>query len=202
MNRKGLAFILCAPSGTGKTSLIKRLSAEFTNITFSVSATTRLPRKGEEHGKDYYFLSKEDFLEKKEDGLFAEWAEVHGNYYGTFLNKCIDTLNTGRDVLFDIDVQGAAQLYLTMPCAYFVFCFPPSLEELRSRLVKRGTDDMETIMRRLRAAKGEMLQAHWFNAWIINDNLDTAYDKLRSCYLSAINNPKLYPSLSMDILNT
>ena len=112
--RSGVLLVVCAPSGTGKTTLIQRLRDEFPNFAYSISCTTRAPRGHETDGKDYHFLSVEEFLRRREAGFFAEWANVHGNYYGTPLAPVLETLKAGQDVLFDIDVQGAAQLHLSL----------------------------------------------------------------------------------------
>lgn len=138
MNRLGIALVISAPSGTGKTTLIKRLRKEFPNFGYSISCTTRAPREGEVDGKDYHFLSRERFVELRDQGHFAEWAEVHGNFYGTPLPPVREMLAKGQDILFDIDVQGAAQLRKNMPDARFLFILPPSMEELERRLHGRG----------------------------------------------------------------
>ena len=140
-SRSGVLLVICAPSGTGKTTLVQRLREEFPNFAYSISCTTRAPRGREVDGKDYHFLSVEEFLRRREAGYFAEWANVHGNYYGTPLAPVLETLKAGNDVLFDIDVQGAAQLRLTLPRGQYVFLFPPSMSELERRLRGRGTDD-------------------------------------------------------------
>ena len=183
--RSGVLLVVCAPSGTGKTTLIQRLRDEFPNFAYSISCTTRAPRGHETDGKDYHFLSVEEFLRRREAGFFAEWANVHGNYYGTPLAPVLETLKAGQDVLFDIDVQGAAQLHLSLPRGQYVFLLPPSLSELERRLRGRGTDDEASIARRLSNAASEIRQAHWFDAWIVNDNLDKAYDELRAVYLAS-----------------
>jgi len=141
MPREGIALVLSAPSGAGKTTLVKRLLAEFLHIGYSVSCTTRQPRQGEVDGKDYIFLSHEEFEQRRVQGYFAEWAEVHGNFYGTPLAPVKEKLHQGQDVLFDIDVQGAAQLKLSLSEATFAFILPPSLHELENRLRGRGLDD-------------------------------------------------------------
>lgn len=190
LKRKGIPLILCAPSGAGKSTLVKRLCQEFP-LSFSISCTTRAPREGEIDGKDYFFLSKEEFLAKKEAGEFAEWAVVHGNYYGTPMKAVQDRLAEGQDILFDIDIQGAAQLAVSLANARFAFIFPPSLEVLEKRLVGRGTDSAEVIAKRLQNAKTEMQMANWFEVWIVNDNLDLAYDSLRSFYISCTLAPSI-----------
>ena len=162
MPREGIALVLSAPSGAGKTTLVKRLLAEFPHIGYSVSCTTRQPRQGEVDGKDYIFLSHEEFEQRRVQGYFAEWAEVHGNFYGTPLAPVKEKLHQGQAVLFDIDVQGAAQLKLSLSEATFAFILPPSLHELENRLRGRGLDDEPTIARRLVNARSEILQARWY----------------------------------------
>ena len=185
MPREGIALVLSAPSGAGKTTLVKRLLAEFPHIGYSVSCTTRQPRQGEVDGRDYIFLNREEFEQRRAQGYFAEWAEVHGNFYGTPLEPVKDSLRQGQDVLFDIDVQGAAQLKLSLSEATFAFILPPSLHELENRLRGRGLDDEPTIARRLVNAHAEILQARWYDSVIVNDNLDQAYDCLRAVYITA-----------------
>lgn len=199
--RKGVAFVLCAPSGTGKTTLAKRLIARYQRFTFSVSCTTRAPRTGEIDGKDYIFLDKAEFENKRANNFFAEWAEVHGNYYGTPLDATTQILDSGRDILFDIDVQGAAQLKQTMPEAYFVFLLPPSKDELERRLRLRGTDDDASIATRLRNAEMEFREAGWFNSWIINDNQEKAFQDLCSVYRAACMSPSRRPNFLQELLS-
>lgn len=183
--RKGVALVLSAPSGAGKSTLAKRLLIEFTNLRYSVSCTTRAPRPGEIHGRDYYFISREEFLCRREGNAFVEWAEVHGNLYGTPLPEVLDALDAGRDLLFDIDVQGAGQLRLRIPDAVLAFILPPGPEELAARLARRGNDSPESISLRLKNAAAEIRQAVWYDALILNDDLDIAYDGLRSIYIGA-----------------
>ena len=172
--RLGLALVVCAPSGTGKSTLVKKLTAEFGEFEFSVSCTTRAPRHGETDGRDYHFVSHERFQEMIDAEEFAEWAEVHGNFYGTPKLPVRRHLSAGRDVLFDIDVQGAMQLRHTLPDAAFVFILPPSRAELERRLTGRGTDDAEAVARRLANARGELERARAFGHWVVNDDLDEA----------------------------
>lgn len=198
--RAGTLLIVCAPSGAGKTTLISQLRQEFPRIGFSVSCTTRPPRPGEVDGKDYHFISEEAFLARRAQGAFAEWARVHGHLYGTPLEPIREALDGGQDLLFDIDVQGAAQLRLRLPRGRFVFILPPSLAEQEARLRGRGTDDESTILRRLAAARYELEQAHWFDAWIVNDDRETAYAALRAVYLAATLAPALRPDLATSLL--
>ena len=196
--RRGLPLVICAPSGAGKSTLVGRLTAEFP-MEFSISCTTRKPRGSEQDGVDYIFLDRDTFIDRRGLGYFAEWAEVHGNFYGTPLKPVQDRLAQGQDMLFDIDVQGAAQLSLSLPEARFVFILPPSMEELERRLRGRGTDSEEAIRLRLSNARTEIMSSHWFDAIIINDDLDTAYDQLRSFYLASTLQPSLQPQLARTI---
>lgn len=191
LEREGIAFVICAPSGTGKTTLVRRLEALTDNFSFSISYTTREPREGEVHGRDYFFVSREEFLEKRDTDFFAEWAEVHGNFYGSPLGQIQELLKNGRDILFDIDVQGAAQLKDNLRNTYCVFILPPSREELLRRLRGRSTDDMATINRRINNAKMEIENACWFDAILVNDDLEKACEELRACYMAATLSPKL-----------
>ncbi|MDR0338692.1 MAG: guanylate kinase [Desulfovibrio sp.] len=198
--RSGIALVICAPSGTGKTTLTKRLLEEFPRFAFSVSCTTRPPRANEVHGRDYEFLDRDEFKRRRDADFFAEWAEVHGNYYGTPLESTRDLLSEGRDLLFDIDVQGASQLRRTVPGARLIFILPPSREELERRLRQRGTESEESLARRLSAAVRELAQAHWFNSWIINDDLDTAWQELRALYIAATLSPVRRPGFLNALL--
>lgn len=187
--RTGIALVICAPSGTGKTTLIKRLVSEFPRFAFSVSCTTRAPRPNEVEGQDYYFLSRQDFIERCNAGFFAEWAEVHGNFYGTPLEATRQLLNAGRDVLFDIDVQGAAQIRKTIPEARLIFIMPPSRKELEKRLIERKTETPESLKKRLSAARRELQQASWFDWWIVNADLDQAWEELKAAYTTTTLGP-------------
>lgn len=199
-NRTGVALVICAPSGTGKTTLIKRLVAEFPRFSFSVSCTTRDPRPNEAQGKDYDFLTKEDFIMRRDAGYFAEWATVHDNYYGTPLVATRELLAKGRDVLFDIDVQGASQLRRTIPGARLIFILPPSREELEHRLRGRQTETAESLEKRLSVAHTELIQAHWFNSWIVNNDLEDAWQQLRAAYIAATLSPTVQTGFLDDLL--
>ena len=196
----GLPFIVCAPSGTGKTTLLKRLQSEFP-LSFSVSCTTRAPRPGEVDGKDYIFLARDEFQKKRRAGWFAEWAEVHDNFYGTPLPHLRERLANGENVLFDIDVQGAAQLLLALPHARSVFIFPHSLEALAGRLRSRSTESEESLALRMVNARKEITNSCWFEAWIVNDDLERAYGELRAFYLACTLRPALRPNLARSILD-
>ncbi|WP_421902867.1 guanylate kinase [Maridesulfovibrio sp.] len=200
--KKGQVLVLCAPSGTGKSTLVKKLREEFPQIGFSISCTTRDPREGEEDGKDYFFLSVDEFNEKLEAGEFAEWAEVHGNFYGTPKKPVEKMLFKGMDILFDIDFQGCMQLMESMPDGMFVFLMPPSYGELRKRLEGRNTDTEPVINRRMMNAMKEMASAPKFEYWIVNDDLDKAYAELKAIYLAGKNRPCSNPGLLESILST
>lgn len=182
--RLGLCLVISAPSGAGKSTLVERLRAEFPHFAYSISCTTRAPRGQEKNGVDYHFLTREEFLARREAGYFAEWAEVHGNLYGTPKAPVEEHLASGRDVLFDIDVQGALQVKNVFPQGLFVFILPPSRKELERRLRGRGTDSEEAIAKRLGNALGELRQAGQFDYLIVNDDLDTAADELRAIYVA------------------
>ncbi len=200
MPRQGIALVLSAPSGAGKTTLVQRLLRAFPQLGYSVSCTTRQPRQGEVDGKDYVFISREIFEQRRAEGYFAEWAEVHGNLYGTPLTPVVESLRLGQDLLFDIDVQGAAQLKLSLGEAVFVFILPPSMTELERRLRSRGLDDEKTIERRLANARQEIPEARWYDALVVNDSLDVAYDELRSVFVAASLTPGRNPDLSEAVL--
>jgi guanylate kinase len=190
-----IVLVVSAPSGAGKTTLCSRLRAEFPAIVYSISCTTRPPRHGERDGADYYFLTPEQFEARRAAGEFLEYAQVHGAWYGTPRGPVVAALRQGRDVLMDIDVQGATQVRAYAHRApesdpihhgyVDVFIAPPSLEELRQRLVRRGTDSSNAIERRLRQAETEMARAGEFQHVIVNDDLDRAYAQLREIYLQA-----------------
>lgn len=195
MKRHGIALVISAPSGAGKTTLITRLREEFPHFGYSVSCTTREPRAGECDGKDYHFWTRARFEAQREAGYFAEWAEVHGNLYGTPLEPLRRMLEQGQDVLFDIDVQGARQLKESLREAVFIFILPPSMAELEKRLHGRGLDSEETITRRLRNACTELREAPWYDYLVVNDVVDAAYARLRAAYVAATLCPACHPEL-------
>lgn len=169
--RTGNVFIISAASGTGKTTLVSRLVKNHADIRVSVSHTTRAPRENEQHGKHYYFVSQEKFMDLVGQGAFLEHAEVFGNYYGTSVMGVEDLTRQGFDVILEIDVQGAAQIREALPHAIGIFILPPSLVILEERLRKRETDSAEVIERRLAEAKGEIEQASAFDYVVVNDDL-------------------------------
>ena len=176
----GHLYIVAAPSGAGKTTLVKLLLESDPDICLSISVTTRPPRPGEQNGREYHFVDVPDFLARIDKGEFLEWAEVHGNYYGTSKHWIAAQMESGRDVLLEIDWQGAQQVRKTFPSAIGIFILPPSLGVLQDRLSGRGTDSAETIARRLAAARDEMRHVDEFNYVIINDDLQQALENLKS----------------------
>ncbi|HRC84846.1 MAG TPA: guanylate kinase [Thermoanaerobaculia bacterium] len=185
---RGDLFILSAPSGAGKTTLIQRLLAGNLlgpeRIAFSVSYTTRRPRPGETHGLDYHFTDQETFERLVAAGELLEWAQVHGQYYGTARSEVQPRLDCGLDVLLDIDVQGARQVIAKMPEARTIFILPPSFEDLRSRLLGRGVDDPAEIDKRLSNALAEIPEFERYQYVIINDDADRAALELAAIILA------------------
>jgi guanylate kinase len=176
--RKAFIFIISAPSGAGKTTLRKAALAAFADMRYSVSFTTRPPRPGEENGRDYVFVTAPEFEAGIRGGRWAEWACVHGNYYGTSADVLAQSLTAGCDILLDIDVQGAQQICARFPESVTIFIMPPSLEVLRQRLVLRGTDRPEVIAMRIENAGHEMAQRGVYRHVVVNDDLETAIMEL------------------------
>lgn len=174
-------IVISAASGTGKTTLCKRLLDGHSRLVLSISCTTRGPRGSEKHGTEYYFLTRDHFEEQIKNGMFAEWAKVHENYYGTSKQTLEESFKNGNSVLLDIDVQGANQLFASYPDKCIrIFIMPPSLGELEKRLRGRGTDSEETIQKRMKNAKQEIEVGQTFENVIVNDDLDRAYQELKS----------------------
>lgn len=173
-------IILSAPSGGGKTTIAKALLSGRQDLGYSVSCTTREPREGEIPGKDYYFLTKAEFLEKKGQGDFAESAEVHGNLYGTLRSEVLKVLATGKHVLMDIDVQGASQFTKFFPQSVTVFILPPSADVLFERLQKRKTESPRELADRLQSALQELQSVDEYEYVVMNEDLDTAIKRIGS----------------------
>jgi guanylate kinase len=175
-----LMLIVSSPSGAGKTTLCKMLREDYPDLRFSVSHTTRKPRPNEADGREYHFVEDSAFKAMADAGAFAEWAEVHGHYYGTSLEEIERARTNASGILFDIDYQGARQIKAHLPEAVGVFILPPSLGELEQRLRGRGTEDEDTTVRRLRNAEGEIDHYTFFDYVVVNDDLERAYRDLRS----------------------
>lgn len=181
--KKGLLFVISAPAGTGKTTLVHMLQEEFSCVVRSVSYTTRKPRRSEQEGKDYHFVSEPEFLQKLHEGDFLEHAKVFDHYYGTSRSFVEAEQNLGKHVVLVIDTQGAAQLKRQCK-ATFIFISPPDLKELQSRLSKRKTETDQAIEQRLSWAEREIALASHYDYHIINDHLETAYIVLRSILIA------------------
>ena len=176
--RQGKTFIICGPSGVGKGTVVARLLASNPNLYFSVSATTRQPRNGEVDGVHYHFLSREQFQSWIAEDAFLEHAEFVGNYYGTPKKYVDAAMAQGRDVILDIEIQGAEQVHRQRPEAVRIYVAPPSWAELERRLIGRGTDDMEKVRSRLERGKQEFAAARSFDYFVINDTVDHAVTEI------------------------
>lgn len=178
--RLGKIIILVAPSGAGKSTLLKKIKDDFPMIIESISSTTRSPRIGEVDGKHYFFISKDEFLKRRDEGEFLEWAEVHSNYYGTSKKFVESQILEGISMIFDIDVQGtdAFKDHFNEK-ARAIFISPPSLDVLEQRLGKRGTDRCDVIRERIENAKGELLRKDDYDYLLVNDDLEETYLKLK-----------------------
>lgn len=180
IHKEGVIFILSAPSGAGKTTLIKKLLKLFPEITLSVSYTTRKPRSGEVDGRDYRFVGPGMFGRMRDRGAFAEWAKVHGSLYGTPRAQLERVIRRGRDVLLDIDVHGARKIKQLYREAVAIFLLPPSWEELEKRLALRGTDGTATIRKRLENARGEVGEILRYDYLVVNREIPEALETLKS----------------------
>ena len=176
--RKGLLILISGPSGTGKGTVCDLLRQKHPEISYSISATTRQPRPGEQDGVNYYFYTKEKFREMIDQGQLLEWAEVYGNFYGTPKQKVLDRLDAGEDILLEIDTQGALNVMKVMPEGLFIFLLPPSLEELAARLKGSGTDTEESLHRRLGAAVDEIKLATKYRYVVVNDKVEDAEETI------------------------
>lgn len=181
MQQEGLLIVVSGPSGAGKGTICKRLLEKNPNLGYSISATTRAPRTGEVNGVNYWFLSKEEFQKMiAEDGLL-EWAEVYGNYYGTPAQKVKDSLAEGKNILLEIDTQGAALVRKKFPEGVYIYILPPSLEELKRRIIGRGTDSAESIEHRLSCAREEMgCASEQYNYLVLNDEVELAVERVET----------------------
>jgi len=184
IKRAGLVFVVSAPSGAGKTTLVRRVMEQLPGIHFSVSYTTRSPRAGEREGEDYHFVSPSVFQEMVERDEFLEWAEVLGNRYGTALTSVKDFTSKGRDLILDIDTQGAKKVKEKLEQTVLVYILPPSPEALRERLVNRGLDSPEMIQLRLAGAYRDIEEAHWYQYLIVNERIEEAIEQLKAIIIA------------------
>jgi guanylate kinase len=182
LNDKGLIIVVSAPSGTGKSTICRRLLAACPDIKFSVSLTSRTPRPNEINGKDYHFISHEDFQRRIDEGEFVEWVENYGQFYGTSVKVINDALNHGKDLLLDIEPRGAKAIKKQFPDAVFVFVLPPSPDELLKRLKKRGHESEEAIKIRFSQSNSELKEVLWYDYTIFNEDLETAVFQMISIY--------------------
>lgn len=190
----GLVLIISAPSGTGKTTLVKEVMRRLPGLRFSVSYTTRLPRPNENEGEDYHFVSHSTFQKMVEKDEFLEWAEVLGNRYGTLRPDLKKIESEGMDLILDIDTQGAKKVMKELVQPVSIYFLPPSLKVLRERLMNRGVDSLEMIKFRLSSARKDMEEAHGYHYVLVNDNLEDAVEKLR-CIIVAERCRRLTPSI-------
>lgn len=179
MTNKGLLVVLSGPSGAGKGTVLKSLLAGGGGVRLSVSATTRAPRPGEVHGREYYFISREKFLQMAEKGEMLESAEYCGNCYGTPAAPIEKWTSEGTDVILEIEVQGGAQIKRKRPDSVGIFILPPSMEELERRLKKRGTESAEAVHKRLETARREIAQAQNYDYVVVNDSVEKAAEQIR-----------------------
>lgn len=177
-NNRGVLIVISGPSGAGKGTICKELLDKHNNIYISVSATTRSPRAGEVDGINYYFLTKESFEEKVSQNGFLEYANVHGNFYGTPKVNVEKMLEEGKDVILEIDIQGALQVKENFSEGVFIFILPPSMEELKQRIIKRGSETEESLMTRFKNAYQEINYVSKYNYAVVNDEVDTAVEKI------------------------
>ncbi|OPJ61751.1 guanylate kinase [Clostridium oryzae] len=179
MNEKGVLVVLSGPSGAGKGTICKAL-LEKEDFWLSVSATTRSPRNGEIDGKNYFFLTKDKFEEEIANNRFLEYAEVYGNYYGTPKEHVMEVIDSGRDVILEIDIQGALKVKENYPGGVFIFILPPSMEELRNRIIGRGSETPESLMIRFKSAYHEINYVSKYNYAVVNDTVENAVKKIQS----------------------
>ncbi len=191
MTRKGLTYVISAPSGAGKTSLCRELLASVPDLELSVSFTTRPMREGERDGVDYHFVDVETFRNMIDAGSFVEWAKVHDNYYGTSLPALEDASRKGRDVLLDIDCQGAAQLKKKIANGVYIFILPPDFDELKHRLEKRNSDSADVVAKRIANARSEIVEAKWYDYIVVNDNFDFALSQLKAILTASTCRPDI-----------
>ncbi len=177
---RGLLIVISGASGTGKGTVCKKILADLPQVAYSISATTRKPRPGEVDGKEYYFLSVDEFKAWIAEEKFLEYAEVYGNYYGTPFNKIEERLNRGEDIILEIDVQGALNVKKKCPEGVYIFLLPPSLKELKRRIEGRGTETPESLARRLKNAVAEIKIGLEYDYVVVNDTIDNAAEQIKA----------------------
>ncbi|SHJ55926.1 guanylate kinase [Clostridium cavendishii DSM 21758] len=184
MRNKGILMVISGPSGAGKGTICKALLEKNEDIFLSVSATTRNPRDGEVDGVNYHFLKKEDFLSRIDAGDFLEYAEVYGNYYGTPKSSVEKMLNEGKNVILEIDIQGALEVKEKFEGGVFIFILPPSMEELKQRIIKRGSETPESLMTRFKSAYQEINYVSKYNYAVVNDTVEEATEKIEAIIMA------------------
>ncbi len=184
ISNRGNLIVLSGPSGVGKGTVLKALLKKYDNICYSISATTRTPREDEKDGVDYFFMTEDKFKAWVEDDKFIEWAKVHNNYYGTPRSYVQETLASGKDVILEIDIQGAKQVKEGFKDGIFIFLAPPSLEELKNRIYNRGTEGEDDIQVRLKNAKKELKEIENYDYLVVNDIVKEAVERLKSVIIA------------------
>ena len=198
LNRKGLLLVVSGPSGAGKGTICKALLNKNDQIKLSVSATTRKPRNGEVHGVNYFFIEKEEFTKMIENGEFLEHAQIYDNFYGTPKAAIIECLEKGQDVILEIEMQGARQIKEVYPEGVFIFVLPPSLEELKSRIVGRGTETQEEIEKRFSCAFEEINQIVNYDYFIVNEDIEKSVNDVEAIISAEKNKATRYKNNIID----
>ena len=198
LNRKGLLLVVSGPSGAGKGTICKALLNKNDQIKLSVSATTRKPRNGEVHGVNYFFIEKEEFTKMIENGEFLEYAQIYDNFYGTPKAAIIECLENGQDVILEIEMQGARQIKEVYPEGVFIFVLPPSLEELKSRIVGRGTETQEEIEKRFSCAFEEINQIVNYDYFIVNEDIEKSVSDVEAIICAEKNKATRYKNNIID----
>ena len=199
MQQSGILFVLSGPSGAGKGTICQELLRQIPNLQYSVSATTRKPRLGETNGINYWFKEKDEFEEMIKNDLLLEYAEVYGNYYGTPKEQVLKVLKSGKNVVLEIDPQGAMQVKAKFPEGVFIYILPPSLDELAARITKRGTDSKDSIKKRLSAATEEIQYALKYDYVVVNDKVETAVDSIATIISAEKFNSKRRKKIILNI---
>ncbi|MBM7855735.1 guanylate kinase [Desulfohalotomaculum tongense] len=192
MVKKGILLVLSGPSGAGKGTVCQALIQDNSSIHLSISVTTRAPRPGEQHGKNYFFISREEFEQMVAQDQLLEWAKVYDNYYGTPRRWVEEKLVQGEDVLLEIDIQGALQIKKKYPDCILVFIVPPSINELQARLISRGTDCDDVIKRRLSCVEGELQEIPKYDFIVVNDKLEEAVNEVKAIITAEKCRPKYF----------